>query len=285
MARQVDFATSIPAGNRIGLALGGGGARGIAHIAVLEAFDELGVKPAVIAGTSIGAILGWAYASGLPARALRQELLGRLRDKRGVVARIFEARVGRFVHLVSGRGNPMSVDAEVLLRLLMPPNLVPTFEELPIPLAVVATDFHARCEMVFRSGPILPAVAGSAAVPGLVRPVVHGGRVLIDGGAINPLPFDQVEDNSDVIIAVDVTRGATDADKPVPDSWETMFASLQILQGTIVQAKVARRAPDALIRPDVNQFRVLDFFKAGAILRAAEPTKEEVKRMLEKLLT
>jgi len=285
MARQVDFATSIPAGNRVGLALGGGGARGLAHIAVLEAFDELGIKPSVIAGTSIGAILGWAYASGLPARALRHELLGRLRDKRGVVARIFEARVGRFVHLVSGRGNPMSVDAEVLLRLLLPPDLVPNFEDLAIPLAVVATDFHSRCEVVYRSGPILPAVAGSSAIPGLVRPVVHDGRVLVDGGAVNPLPFDQVEDNSDIIIAVDATRGANGAAKPVPDSWEAMFGALQILQGAVVQTKVARRAPDALIRPDVNDFRVLDFFKAGAILRAAEPTKEEVKRMLEKLLT
>lgn len=285
MARQVDFATSIPAGNRVGLALGGGGARGLAHIAVLEAFDELGIKPSVIAGTSIGAILGWAYASGLPARALRHELLGRLRDKRGVVARIFEARVGRFVHLVSGRGNPMSVDAEVLLRLLLPPDLVPNFEDLQIPLAVVATDFHSRCEVVYRAGPILPAVAGSSAIPGLVRPVVHDGRVLVDGGAVNPLPFDQVEDNSDIIIAVDATRGANGAAKPVPDSWEAMFGALQILQGAVVQTKVARRAPDALIRPDVNDFRVLDFFKAGAILRAAEPTKEEVKRMLEKLLT
>lgn len=280
---HIDLATAIPASGRIGVALGGGGARGLAHIVILEAFDELGIKPAMIAGTSIGAIAGWCYASGMPAREIHAEIAGRLRDRRAMISRIFEARVGRFVHLVSGRGNPMLVDLEVLLPRILPAGIAQNFEDLNIPLLVPATDFHARTQVVHRTGAILPAVAGSAAVPGLVRPVLHDSRVLVDGGAINPLPFDLLEDFTETVIAVDITGGVAGPAKALPDSWEAMFASIQILQGVIVQSKLARRAPDALIRPDVGGFKVLEFFKAPAIMRAAEPAKDELKRALERM--
>ena len=269
---------------RIGLALGGGGARGLAHILILECLDELGIRPSVLAGTSIGAVIGWAYASGVPGKDIRRDLLLKLKDRRKVLARLFEARVGRFTRLVSGGGNPMLVDAEVLLPLFMPEGTLLHFEDLPIPFVVVATDFHARSEAVFRSGPIQPAVAGSAAIPGIIRPVLHERRVLIDGGAINPLPFDAVESESDIVIAVDVIGGLPVPTKPVPDPWEAMFGSLQILQSAIAQSKIARRPPEVLIRPPVGGYRVLDFFKAPAILKAGEGCKDELKRSLERVL-
>ncbi|MFC5066667.1 patatin-like phospholipase family protein [Flaviflagellibacter deserti] len=277
----LERASSTP---RIAVALGGGGARGLAHVLVLEALDELGIRPAAIAGTSIGAIFGWAYASGLPAKTIRNDFIGKLKDRRKIIARLFEARVGRFTRLVAGGGNPMLIDAEVLLPLLMPEGLTMRFEDLEIPLSVVATDFHARCEAVFRTGPIQPAVAGSAAIPGLIRPVVHEGRVLIDGGAVNPLPFDLLFDHGDVVVAADVIGGLPVPTKPVPDPWEAMFGSLQILQSVIAQSKIARRPPDITIRPPVGIYRVLDFFKAPAILKAGEPCKDELKRALEKVL-
>ena len=158
------------------------------------------------------------------------------------------------------------------------------FEDLAIPFSVVATDFHARTEAVFRTGPVQPAVAGSVAIPGLIRPVLHEGRVLIDGGATNPLPFDHLEGSCDIVIAVDVIGGLPVPTKLLPDPWEAMFGSLQILQSVIAQSKIARRPPDVLIRPAVGMYRVLDFFKAPAILRAAEPCKDELKRALEKVL-
>lgn len=275
---------SVRAEPRIGLALGGGGARGLSHILILECLDELGVRPTVIAGTSIGAVIGWAYASGLPAREIRKDVVLRLKDRRKIIARLFEARVGRFTRLVSGGGNPMLIDGEALLPLFMPDGVALHFESLAVPFRVVATDFHGRTEAVFRSGPVQPAVAGSAAIPGLIRPVLHEGRVLIDGGAINPLPFDVIEQECDVVVAVDVIGGLTVPTKPVPDPWEAMFGSLQILQNTIAQAKIARRPPDVLIRPKVGGYRVLDFFKVQAILKAGEPCKDELKRALEKVL-
>lgn len=269
---------------RIGLTLGGGGARGLAHAVVLECFDDLGIRPSCLAGTSIGAVIGWAYASGLSGKDIRRDIQGRLKDRRKVVARLFEARVGRFTRLVSGGGNPMLVDGEVLLPLFMPEGMSMHFEDLAIPFAVVATDFHSRSEAVFRSGPVQPAVAGSAAIPGLIRPVVHEGRVLIDGGAVNPLPFDVIEEECDVVVAVDVIGGLPVPTKPVPDPWEAMFGSLQILQSAIAQSKIARRQPDVLIRPAVGMYRVLDFFKAPAIFKHAEPCKDELKRALEKAM-
>jgi NTE family protein len=269
---------------RIGLALGGGGARGLAHILILECFDELGIRPAVMAGTSIGAVIGWAYASGVPAKDIRKDALLKLKDRRKIIARLFEARVGRFTRLVSGGGNPMLIDGEALLPLFMPDGVALHFENLTIPFSVVATDFHGRCEAVFRSGPLQPAVAGSAAIPGLVRPVLHEGRVLIDGGAINPLPFDVIEGECDIVVAVDVIGGLPVPTKPVPDPWEAMFGSLQILQSTIAQSKIARRPPDVLIRPKVGGYRVLDFVKAQAILKAGEPCKDDLKKALEKVL-
>ncbi len=112
---------------RIGLVLGAGGARGLAHIVVLEALDELGVRPAHIAGTSIGAIVGAAYAAGMPARALRAFALASFRDRARVVTKLLSARVGKITDLISrsGIGNPVLVDGERILDLFWP-EAVPT---------------------------------------------------------------------------------------------------------------------------------------------------------------
>src|SRR5437868_1653576 len=104
----------------IALALGGGGARGLAHILVLEAFDELGVRPVAIAGTSIGAIFGAAYAAGLSGREIRGHVHALFRGRGGFFAKVAAARVGRFIDLLHRIGNPMLVDAEVLLGSIMP---------------------------------------------------------------------------------------------------------------------------------------------------------------------
>ena len=155
---------------RIGLALGAGGARGFAHIVVLELFDELGVRPAAISGASMGAIVGAAYAAGLGGRELRAYVLGLLRDRAGVMARALQARAARG-QWFAGFGNPVLIDGERFLELFWPRAVPATFEELKIPLKVVATDFFARAPVVFGSGPLAVAVAGSMAVPGLVAPV------------------------------------------------------------------------------------------------------------------
>jgi NTE family protein len=190
-----------------GLALGGGGARGLAHIVVLEAFDELGVRPSLIAGTSIGAVVGAAYAAGMSGRAIREHATRSLRDRSGVMAALIASRVGRLADIVSGFGNPFLIDGERLLDRLWPEAVPERFEDLLLPLEVAATDYHARAEAAFTTGPLGPAVAASIAIPGVIRPVRLGERLLVDGGAVNPLPFDRLIGRADVIVAVDVTGG------------------------------------------------------------------------------
>jgi NTE family protein len=264
----------------IALALGGGGARGLAHIAVLEAFDELGLKPVAIAGTSIGAMIGAAYAAGMTGSAIRAHALDVVRDRATLMAALIGARAGRLADVLAGFGNPLLVDAEKFLDRLWPAKVPERFEGLPVPLTVIATDYDSRSEAVFNAGPLLPAVAGSIAIPGLVRPVRHGGRILVDGGAVNPLPFDHLIGRADILVAVDVTGGPSPQASRAPSSFEVMFGTLQIMQGAIVAAKLKIYRPEIVVRPAVNRFRVLDFFEARAVLSAADAVKDELKREL-----
>src|SRR5271169_855327 len=131
----------------VAVALGSGGARGFAHIAVLEALDELGVAPAAIAGTSIGAMIGAAHAAGMSGREIRGYALGAVRSRSEMMGKLLRARVGRFSDLVlRGRGNPVLLDGEVCLDLFWPEAVPDFFEGLAKPLLVVATDFYDRRE-------------------------------------------------------------------------------------------------------------------------------------------
>ncbi|MBS7544548.1 patatin-like phospholipase family protein [Ancylobacter oerskovii] len=268
----------------LAVALGSGGARGLSHILVLEALDELGIRPVAIAGASIGALVGAAYAAGVPAQELRHIVSGLLKDRGEVMRRLLAARVGRIADLFGGLGNPVLLDAERFLDGFLPASVPSRFEDLAIPLHVVATNYWARREQVFASGEIRPAVAASLAIPGLIRPVVHGGHTLVDGGAVNPLPFDLLRLRADKVLAVDITGGPGGEVRGVPRPFDAMFAALQIMAGSIVAEKLKSGAPDILIRPNVDNFRVLDFFRAPAIFKAAEPVKDEVKRRVEAVL-
>ncbi|RBP15844.1 NTE family protein [Roseiarcus fermentans] len=269
----------------IAVALGSGGARGIAHVAVLETLDELGIRPTAIAGTSMGAVIGAAYAAGIEARAIRSHVLKVLRNRSNVMGKLLRARVGRFADLVlRGRGNPVLLDPEIFLELFWPAGVPNSFEELAIQTIVVATNYSLRNEAVFQSGSLTAAVAGSMAIPGLFRPVDCDGDLLIDGGAVNPLPYDHLFDLADIVIAVDVTFGGRSRRRRAPTPLESMFGAAQIMQGAITAQKVKRRPPDILIRPRVEQFGLLDFFRASHILRAAEASKDEMREAISSRL-
>ncbi len=269
----------------IALALGAGGARGIAHIVVLEALDELGLRPSMIVGSSMGAIIGAAYAAGFSGNDLRLHVFRTLRRRQYVLARLLEARVGRFADILTrGLANPVLVDAERVLGLFWPSDMPESFEELRIPLLVVATDFFAHEELVLRAGDLQSAVAGSMAIPGLIRPVSRNGRTLVDGGAVNPLPYDLLVGKAAKILACDVAGGPVSAVNGVPSPFEAMFGAAQIMQGAITAKMLKARAPDILIRPPVDHFRALDFFCFSQILHAAETVKDAIKRELEAVL-
>ena len=269
----------------VGLALGAGGARGLAHIVVLEALDELGVKPVAIAGSSIGAVVGAAYAAGLTGKQLRAHTLGVLRNRTTFMSQLLKARVGRFSDLLSGLGaNPVLLDGEKLLDMLWPTQVPDRFEQLAIPFTAVTTDFHGRREALFETGPLAPAVAGSMAIAGLMKPVSADGMYLVDGGVINPLPYRALIGRASVIIACDVTAGPIGTEAASPKPFEAMIGSAQILQGAITNEMLKTDAPDILLVPKVQTFRTLDFFRAVKILEAAEHLREDVKRALAEKL-
>jgi NTE family protein len=267
------------------LALGGGGARGLAHIAVFEALDELGKKPVAIAGSSIGSLMGAAYAAGTSGKALRRFVLRLAHDRSEVFRRVLAVRANTFANLFNfGFGSVMLADAKKVCEQFLPEKVPDDFEDLEIPLLVVATDLYGRQEAVFSSGPLRPALAASMALPTLVRPVVVKGRILIDGGAINPLPFDLLRGRADVVVAVDLSGEPTEEPREIPNPWECALTTVLVMGSAITAEKIKHGPPDLIVRPKVGPFRTLDFLKASAILRASEPAKAELKEKLAALL-
>ncbi len=269
-----------------GLVLGGGGARGLAHILMLEVFDDLGIKPKIIAGTSIGAIYGAAYAAGLSARDIRAHTEDTLTKRVGLVRDLFAARAqgqGKFWDLLLARSAFLS--PATLLELVLPEGVPQAFEELAIPLRVVASDFYALEARVFSSGPLRPAVAASMALPMVFEPVLIEGRSFIDGGLTNPLPFDLIADEADILVAIDVS--GTTVPSPTrqrPTAIEALFASPFLFERSIVREKLKSRQPDIYIDAGTGHYQALEFLKVREILAAAEPAKEQLRLALDRVL-
>jgi len=267
---------------RIGIALGGGGARGFAHIHVIEAVAEMGLRPAIMSGTSIGAVIAAGFATGIDARDMvdyaerlvgsHKQALKMLISKRPLgVLELFDIRK---------RGGAI-LKGEGVLELALPELLQHSFCTLTIPTKVVATDFYANRAKIFDQGPLMPALAASIALPSLLSPVKIGGQYYIDGGMTNPLPYEIIEDDADIVIACDVTGVRAVTAEKAPSTTEILFGSIQITLHALVEAKLAVKQPAILIQPPIEQFRVLDFFKLQEILDATRSIKDEVKRKLD----
>jgi len=269
------------------LALGGGSARGLAHIAILEALDELGLRPAAIAGTSMGSICGALYATGLTGAEIRAGFIGELASRAAFARRLAGKLAEGFSSLWSLR-SPSVIDNVTLFEMILPDILHCDFAALKIPFVAVAADFYAIEQVILDSGPLIPALAASCALPAWARPVVLDGRVLIDGGYVNPVPFDVVMDRADLTIAIDVTgetRRPRGAKAPaVPPPLEAMTGAAQLLFHSVIREKLKWSRPDILIRPAVGAFGSFDFFRIDDILAASAPAKDELKRKLAQCL-
>ena len=267
---------------KIGIALGGGGAKGLAHIPILEVFEELGIRPVCVAGTSIGAILGVLYCSGIPPSQTRRELTevsfsgeGRLRDllgKREILKWLDFARF-QFDRSALLRSDRVM---DILFSDLGPRR----FEDLHTPLKVVTTDFWAREPVVLDRGELIPALKASMAVPGVFPPVEIEGRLLVDGGMVNPIPYDLLPQDCDITIAVDVAGRRTPSSDETPSMVDLVFNAFQIAARSIVQEKLSRVKPDIYVEPDIEDIRLLEFYKAAQVFRQAQPAKEQFKREL-----
>ena len=272
---------------KLGIALGGGGAKGVAHVMMMEALEELDWQPYCIAGTSIGAIVGALCASGMSAKAMRDDLSAASFTVNGsLVDDVFTKDLSRWWDMLdldfSGKG---LLDTKDFLARLQSRLQVSSFEELVIPLRIVAADFWKREQIVFESGPLLPAVHASMALPGVFQPVQVNGRVLIDGGVVNPVPFDVLPEECDVVVAIDVIgQREQSQEDPLPSFGDAIFNTVQIFEKSIVREKLKQRAPTIYIEPEITDVKVLEFFKASDVFHQAEPAKTQLKTELGKLL-
>ena len=269
----------------IGLALGGGGARGLAHIAMLEAFDELGLRPSIIAGTSIGALYGAAYASGISGRELRDHTRKVLSQRFALFREFFAAQPLQRLADVFGVRNAF-LNPEGVLDLIMPADVKRTFADCQIPLMIVASCFYEQEAHVFSGGELRPAVAASMALPVIFQPVVYDGRAMVDGGLTNPLPYDLLVGKADIVVAIDVSGAPVpDPKRAAPTALESLFASAFLFERSIVKEKLKAAQPDILISGGTSRFQVLDFLKYDEILAASEPAKEKLKQQLARVLS
>ena len=272
--------------HRIGLALGGGGVRGLAHISVLEVLDSMGCKPSVIAGTSMGAIIGALYASGIPGKDIKK--LARQHvilndDKHGNVINK-RAEIMKLVSVLSPeRARGGLIKADKFYNRLFGEFIKSTFEELEIPLIIIATDYWTAEEVVFKSGELLPAVKASAAIPGVFAPVLIGGRVLVDGGVVNVVPYEHLMNLCDVTIAVDVTGVHTPGKREVPGVIESVLGSFRIMQTANLAAKMKLIQPDIFLHPDIHNIKLLDFHRVEDVFEQSAPAMEELREKLLKL--
>jgi NTE family protein len=272
---------------RIGIALGAGGAKGIAHIPMLEALDEIGVVPTRIAGCSIGAVIGALYASGLPAVEIKEMIAGLAITRSDTIRGVFaERKLGRWIEMIDPDFRRSGlIRAESIMAQLCHERPCESFSDLAIPLLVVATDFSERRPVVLDSGPLKPAIQASMALPGLFSPVEVDGRVLIDGGTTNPLPYDLLRDSCDIVVAIDINSGGTTDTGEAPGYFSNLFGSIRIMQQAIVDQKLRASPPDIYIRPELGDVRTLQFHKASEIYRQAESAKEQLKRELERVMS
>jgi NTE family protein len=270
---------------RIGIAFGGGGARGFAHINVIAAMDELGIKPSLITGTSIGSIIGAAYAAGMSAIEIEEFAIGAFSSKRSLYSRIWKTRSGNLTDMVSkGPQSIMKFNVERLLRDFIPNSVPVRFDQLKIPLKVIATDFFNECDHVMETGELLTALAASSCIPTLFAPVVRDQRTLIDGGTTNPVPFEYLNDEVDIKIGVDVI-GTTKTLHPDNSTIDATYGSSQIFQKTIVDLKMALHKPHIILKPDVSQFWTMEFTKAREIIEVTSDIKDDLKRKIDKLFS
>lgn len=269
-------------GDKIGLALGGGGARGLAHVPMLEVLDELRVRPDYIAGTSIGAVMGVLYASGMTGRQIHA-LIDRLTvsDGESLLGSLFEGEAGHWwnwIDLRLGRGGLL--DTDKFIDFIEKQIGISRFEQLKIPLRVVAADFWKREQVVFERGALAPAIEASIAIPGLFNPVEYRGRVLVDGGLVNPVPFDLLQDQCGFVIAIDVLGERTPTREGTPGYFENLFNTIQISQAAILREKMRRQPPDIYIRPGLQDIRVLEFNRADEIYAQAASARDQLRREL-----
>jgi NTE family protein len=310
---------SSEAGVRVGVALGSGSARGWAHIGVLRELSEAGIEPDVVAGTSIGALVGAAYVRGS-----LEQLESWVRD-------LTRRNVIRYMDLEPfGRGGLATV--ERLLQSLRPFMDDVDIQALEKPFTAVATDLKTGREVWLDHGPLLAAVRASIALPGLLTPVKRGDRWLVDGGLVNPVPVSVCRAlGAEVVIGVNLNadilgrrtlarqsrqeesdaesaplglggfadqlgaslRRGTDSliaslrgsEPDTPHLFEVLAGALNIMQDRITRSRAAGDPPDVMLVPRLAQLGLLEFHRAADAIAEGRHSVERMLPALENALS
>jgi NTE family protein len=261
-----ESAAATPSRAGIGLALGGGFARGFAHLGVLQVLEQNHIPISHIAGTSVGSILGAAYASGAP------------------LARIIETcRTLRFRDIARWRVSRLGLASNQRLE-----NLIERvfdsrrFEDLRIPLAVVATDLASGEPVVFTQGDLVDAIRASCAFPGLFEPVEIGTRCLADGGLVAPVPT-RAARNLGAAVVIGVSVGVQDGYRGAPTNiFQVVSRAVSAAQKH--QLGVWERHADLVLRPDVQSLAWDDFHRAEEAIAAGVAAARRALPRIEKLM-
>ncbi len=288
----------------VGLALGGGAARGWAHIGVIRALEEAGIRPDVVCGTSMGALVGAAYAAGELDAFEEWALSLGLRD---VLSHMDVSLSGGFFK------------GEKLMDFFRSKFVDRNIEDLAMPFGAVATSLDTGAEIWLRNGSTLDAVRASIAVPGLFTPVILDGAVLVDGGLVNPIPVSLARAmGADVLIAVDlcsdlVGRHPPETAEPAPEpetgeirEWisklhdylgdlipalspdeprlpsilDVLTSSVYIMQVRIARSRLAGEPPDLVVTPRLGDLGLLDFQSAAEAIEEGRRAVERISHTL-----
>lgn len=256
----------------VGVALAAGGAKGVAYLPFLAALEDMDIHPSIMAGSSVGSVLGGFYAAGSsPSEII--ELIGGFRPQ----------RIGRFFSINwLGPGIISSRSVRHFLGEHLP---VMSFEETRIPFVTVATDYWRREQVVFRSGSLVDAITASAAVPGVFEPAHVDGRVLVDGGIMNTQPYDLISGDCDRVIALDVSNRTADPDRSdQPRGTEAILNTFRILTDQQTEMKVRQDPPDLHFRVRLPFVEMLDFHKYEEIFDSVGPEVTRFREAVEGLM-
>ncbi len=219
---------------RLGLALGGGAARGFAHIGVIQVLEQAGIRPDLVTGTSAGSLVAALYASGLRGAELERVALG-----------MEESTLTDWTLPLGGRG---FLRGDALARFVRQTVDGKTIEQLGLPLGVLATDLKTGDGVLFRRGDTATAVRASSAVPGVFTPVTIAGKDYVDGGLVAPVPVQQARDmGAEVVLAVDISS-APEGNNP-DGSLQVLLQTFAIMGRSINRHELA--AADVVVRPSL----------------------------------
>ena len=272
----------------LGLALGGGGFRGVAHIGALQVLHSSGVKPDIIAGTSAGSTIGALYASTLDPfwienrfrEFMESELFFKFRSGSLIDGRNEETlldkvttKVKQHYMVVLGLNKSFVAKREVIqkaVNFLVPCN---NFNQLKIPLEVVAIDIQSGEEIIYSKGNLKESIIQSSSIPGFFEPTLKDGKIIVDGGVSSPIPIETLKNKVRTIMAVDITNNEL---KPLksPNMIEIMRRS-DIITSLKLKAKLSSEA-DILIRPNVAGIHWSDFEDFNKLLHSGKSAMEKV---------